>query len=259
MATQPPCWSVVKTSPRSVHPDPAGRSQARRHGDQPAPRCHLHGPAPPGVGTGFQISDGGVEREPEVPVPVDPGAVGVFVVVAGEAPVVGDGEVLVDHAVTVQIPEPGQLAPLGQIKGVAMADQAQGLVERLGDPAKSEPFGRFLVGALDQPDLSPSDGCRNLAIRQEFQAADLEGDRFRDGEGDDAIVVLFLRAHARGEPQHDREKEAEPSHHEISCCTRARPSRNRIGSSNSSALPERRSCATETSGSRSRTLRPSAE
>lgn len=89
--------------------DAGGGAEAGAHGFELTIRGEAHGPAAPGfvffaeAGHVDAGAHAGVESEPEVAVLVHGRAVGVFVVVAANAPAAGGGEVFVCDAVVVGI------------------------------------------------------------------------------------------------------------------------------------------------------------
>ena len=98
-----------------VGTEAAGGAHAGAHGDGVA-RCFVddHTPSTPG-GVLFHGCGANslVEGDPEAALSVTLGAVGIFVVVTGDAPAVGHGAVGINEAVVVVVLEVGDFGPLG--------------------------------------------------------------------------------------------------------------------------------------------------
>ena len=135
--------------------------------------------------TNARTVGGSTEGEVEVLLRVFDEPEGEFVIVASEAPVVTDGEVLVSDAVFIAVDEAGDFAALDdEDVAVVLDEEAEGFVEAGGERS---PLFFLLVVDHDFASMKTGD---KLAISIEVETADLGVEVF--GEGDDFDVVVIL-------------------------------------------------------------------
>ena len=129
-----------------------------------------------------------VERDEEVAVLVAGRPEGELVVVAGHAPLVANGLVLVDHVVAVVVDQLGQLRPLHDVNVLAVHVQAERFVQAAGVELEFHVGGVVGVGIVDEPDFAAARAGQQLAVGPHGQAADFHDAVLGDGQRDDAVV-----------------------------------------------------------------------
>ena len=144
--------------------------------------------APRGFGAG-PAGAGEAVDDPDVVVFVGIGAEVVFVVVAIDAPVLGDGFEAVGAAVTIGIGQLGDLGAGGGVEGAVLVKHAKGFVKAAGEEGPLDLREVFFVGAFADPDVPASGGDGDFFVGHDGDGAEFED--FTLGGGDFFAEVEF--------------------------------------------------------------------
>lgn len=145
--------------------------------------------------------------DPDVAVFVWVGAEVILVVVAIDAPVLGDGFELVGAAITIGVGELGDLGTLGEVEGAVFVKHAEGLMKAAGEEGPFD-FGEvFFVSAFADPDVTASRGDSDLFTGHDGNATELEDFTFGSGDFFAKVVFGLLWVGERGGNEGGGEKE----------------------------------------------------
>ena len=109
-----------------VGADAAWRAQTAGDGSQLAAGGNHQAPATPldvfifGHGLLPVIADADVERDPGIALMIEDRTIGILVVIAGDTPALGERSVFIRHVIPVRVPQAGDLAALGGVKGTVV-------------------------------------------------------------------------------------------------------------------------------------------
>jgi hypothetical protein len=134
---------------------------------------------------------GEAERDPEVARFVKAAADGVFVVVAGDAPVIAHVVEDIRTAIAIDILQTGDLVACGGVDVFVLriVGDAEHLVQATGEELVAHGGGIIAARAADDPDLTTSRAHDQPAIWQQVDGADLERGFLRCLKGGDLVVV----------------------------------------------------------------------
>jgi len=121
-------------------------------------------------------------NDPNVALFVRVGAEVVFVIVAIDAPVLGDGFELISAAIAIAVGELGDFRTLGEVEGTVFVEHAEGLVQATGEEGPFDLGEVFFVSAFADPNVTTAGGDGDFFIRHDGDAAEFEN--FALGGGD---------------------------------------------------------------------------
>ena len=131
---------------------------------------------------------GEAENDPHVAVRIGPGAKGVLVVVAGDAPAVVDRLENVGTVVTVDVLHAGQLAALGAVEPTVREGEVERLVQALGIEGPLD-FVRRTEWVGQDVDIAAAAADGQFAVGEHLDAAGLHHDTVRHRDGVDLVIV----------------------------------------------------------------------
>ena len=178
-----------------IRPEPARRTQAGHHGNEPATLAQDATPTAPRRPVVRVVAHVDIKRDPEPPEPVALRTVGIAVVGAGNVPARAGGKILVGDTVAVRIAQAGRLGPLGDEEILAVPQQAERFVQSRGEELVRHPVGLGREDAIEEPDLALADREREFAVGGPVHAADLK----REAVARLPILGARIRHGARGQ------------------------------------------------------------
>ncbi len=218
--------------PEMIGPHAGGRAQSGADRDKVAMTRLHHGPATPrerlfleAAATG-RLADRAVEGDPEVAPGIENRAVSILVVVAGDPPAPGGGQVFVGHTVAIGIAETGHLRALRGVEGPFVPRQPERFVEARGEAGEGRVLERGIGPRrlIENPDLALAYRDGQPAVGEAGQAGWLQFQPLRNWERFEDVILRFplelgqgpLRqfhtAGRRGTPGHQGKEDKKNQH-----------------------------------------------
>ena len=157
-----------------VRAEATRRAHAGHHGDELAVLAEDTAPTAPRRLVVRVVAHVHVERDPELAESVALGAISITVIGTGNVPARTSSEVFVGDAVAIRVTQARGLGALGDEQVLAVAQQAEGLMQAGGEELVTDLVRLGIEDAVEHPDLALANRERELSVGGPVHAADFE-------------------------------------------------------------------------------------